>query len=92
MLEKPEKWIDPEVYRERQTRTFRLYCDVHWTFGDRIRKPNCRPQVTRYLKPEIQEWLDAMNLPHQLRLGHSGKSKIIFERVDHAMLFKLAWI
>lgn len=91
MQEKPEKWVDPAVYEAKRRRTFRLYCDVHWTFGDRIRKPNCRPQVTRNLKPEIQEWLDSMNLPHRLNLAHSGKSKIIFEREDHAMLFKLAW-
>lgn len=92
MPEKPDQWKSPEYYAEKELRTFKIYCDVHWTFGDKIRKPNRRPEVVRNLKPELRAWLDAHPFPHKLVLGGNGRSRIIFEQKAHAMLFKLTWI
>lgn len=93
MLAKPDKWKAPEVYAAERLLEFRLYCDVHWVFGDRApRLPNRRPQTIRHLKPEIKEWLDENKFPHKIRLGGEGKSRIVFEHKAHAMLFKLRWI
>lgn len=90
---KPEKWRDPALYEAERLLTFRLYCDVHWTFGDNEpRQPNRRPQVTRILKPEIRAWLEEHNFPHKLRLGSDGRSKIRFDEKAHAALFKLVWM
>lgn len=89
---KPEKWVDPEVYREKRLTTIRLYCDVHWTIvANEPRQPNTRQKPIRQIKPEIQEWLDTMGFPHTLTLGGGGRSKVRFREKKHAMLFKLAW-
>lgn len=91
MLAKPDKWKPPEFYADEKLRSIKLYCDVHWTFGDRICKPNCRPITVRQLKPDIAAWLDNHPFAHRVVLGDRGRSRVVFEQKAHAMLFKLAW-
>ena len=92
MHERPEKWVDPEVYRERRLRTFKLYCDVHWFIaGNEPRQPNRRQVPIRVLKPELKQWLDDHRFPHSIRINSGGRSKITFAEKSHAMLFKLVW-
>lgn len=92
MQEKPEKWTDPEVYRERRRRTFKLYLGQHWHIpGNKPRQSNRKQEPIRELLPEFKEWMDNHNFPHRLNLASNGRSKIVFEQKSHAMLFKLTW-
>ena len=92
MLERPDKWVDPEVYRLRRERTFQLYMGIHWYIdGNEQRQPNTRQQPKRRLVPELQHWLDNCGFPHSVFLKRDGRSRVIFDRRDHAMLFKLTW-
>ena len=93
MPERPDKWVDPAIYAEQRRLVFRLYMGVHWDMdGNEKRRPNTRPQPKRKLRPEIQEWLDNHDFPFRLVLKGGGQSRIIFEKKEHAMLFKLTWI
>lgn len=91
MLEKPKERRTPEEYRAESRRTFRLYHGLHWSQHRIATKTGKIVTASRYLNPEIQEWLDEMNFPHRVILLKDGRSKIVFQEDDHAILWKLTW-
>lgn len=90
MLEKPSLWKSRDFYEEEKTRTIKLYHKIHWDFCDDKTKTG-RKKRSRKLKNYIEKWLLDRNFPHRLVLGGNGRSRVVFERKDHAMLFKLTW-
>jgi hypothetical protein len=95
MPEKPDLWKSKEFYAEEKIRTIKLYHIKHWDFE--FSTPNTSKygfktrRTSRKLKHDIQKWLQDRNFPHKMVLGGNGRSRIIFEQKDHAMLFKLTW-
>ena len=91
MPAKPEILRSPEEYREEARRSFRLKSGTHWHRQVIVINNGKTVMGPRYLDPNMSKWLEEMGFPHKLILAKRGRSKIIFQETDHALLWKLTW-